>query len=358
MTANLVRLVAALGTTAGFVTLVAGTGGALLWVRFWSAGLPADQALAVIPRNQLVAAGAITLGLYIVLALIAVTLVYAIEASGRPTNGMRVGLAGIVSAELTVVILIVEDQLWKRFVGLFIVAAFFGIVLLACAVGRFVDEREGDQRHLSRRERVNTLGVVLSIASVAFTTLVFYFLYQDQAAGRDFAPAAAVLGACGLAAICFGVAESSGDRFWPYALSVFFSVMVFGAVFSTWRMFEHPKLSPVALVRKAGNDTSGLIGLLVARTDDRYWLAAVSQKCANGDIADEGLSDSGRLFSIPRSEVVDDQIGALINLDRADGQARRLLRETLLRQPGSAVPAAMRQSAYIDTLEPPAVSPC
>jgi hypothetical protein len=358
MTANLVRLVAALGTTAGFVTLVAGTGGALLWVRFWSAGLPADQALAVVPRNQLVAAGAVTLGVYIVLALIAVAMVYAIESGGRATSGMRIGLAGIVSAQLVVVVLIVEDEFWKRLVGILIAAAYLGLVLISCTVALFVDEREESKGHLSRRERVNPLGITLSVVGVAVTTVIFYFLYQDDAAGRDFAPSAAVLVAAGLAAICFGIAESSGTRFWPYALSVFFSVVIFGAVFSTLRMLEHPKLSPVGLVRNAGNETSGLIGLLVARTDDRYWLAAVSKKCEDGAIADDGLADSGRVFSIPRSEVVDDQIGALINLDQADAQARRLLRETIRRQPGPAVPDAMRATGYVEALEPPAVSPC
>jgi hypothetical protein len=44
----------ALAATAGFVYVV---GGSVMWLRFWSAGLPADQALALVPRSDLLVVG-------------------------------------------------------------------------------------------------------------------------------------------------------------------------------------------------------------------------------------------------------------------------------------------------------------
>jgi hypothetical protein len=81
-----VKVIGAFFTTAGFLTFVAVTGGAITWVRFWAAQLPADQALQVVPRDDLIIVGAVALGLFTVLGVIAVAGVYAIDSAGRPTE--------------------------------------------------------------------------------------------------------------------------------------------------------------------------------------------------------------------------------------------------------------------------------
>ena len=90
---GLVKVIGAFFTTAGFLTFVAVTGGAITWVRFWATKLPADQALQVVPRDDQIIVGAVALGLFTVLGVIAVAGVYAIDSAGRPTDGMRVALA-------------------------------------------------------------------------------------------------------------------------------------------------------------------------------------------------------------------------------------------------------------------------
>ncbi|MEA2275329.1 MAG: hypothetical protein QOC78_289 [Solirubrobacteraceae bacterium] len=349
-------MITALGTTAGFVTLVAGTGGAVLFAQFRAAGIPVDQALAVVSKPDLVAAGAVVLGLFVVLGVIAVAGVYAIDGGGWATTNMRVGLSALVTVELIVVAIWVGEGTWDRLIGIVFCVVLLGVALLAHEKQWLVKPLPSGASPTVTVQRLKPKGVVLAAVAGLATAGLFQALYQDNTPGVEWAASVAVLVSSALAAICFGVASSSGHRYWPYALCVFFSVVVFGAVFTTWRLAEQPKMNPVALLRTNGGQVSGVIGLLVTRRDDRYWLAAATLKCRNGKAQNNGQPQRGRLFSIPRTQVVDDEIGGLIGLDMADNQARALLRELIRRQPGQ-VPAALRQAKYADAL-PPAVSPC
>ena len=69
-----------LGAT-GLVTFVAAVGGAIIWVRFYAAELPADQALAAIPQGELVASGAVMLALFLILGLAAAVGVYLFDSN-------------------------------------------------------------------------------------------------------------------------------------------------------------------------------------------------------------------------------------------------------------------------------------
>lgn len=365
-----VKVIAALGTTAGFITLVAGTGGAVMLARFWAAGLPADQALAAMPRNDLVAAGAATLGLFTLLGLVAVAGVYAIDAAGRATKSMRVGLSALVGAEIICAVLIATDDFLREGIAVVWCLGLVGVAFYVRKTGRFLEEREpdpptlADLRDARERERLGgdplvreprrqLKSIALVIATVvAVLSAGLGWIFYGQAV------AAAVIVSSGLAAICFGVAEASGTRFWPYALSVFFSIALFGAVFSTWRLAESPKLNPVALLRVSEGRTSAVIGLLVARREDLYWLGAVSLQCEDGSRTDQGVRRRGRIFSIPRSEVRADEIGALIHLKDADNQARALLRELIRRHPEAQDPGSKAARIVPGTLQPPAVSSC
>jgi hypothetical protein len=68
-------VVGAIGLT-GFVSIL---GGALIWVRFSTAALPADQAVGELPTSSLLVTGAVSLVLYLVLGLAAVALVYLLQ---------------------------------------------------------------------------------------------------------------------------------------------------------------------------------------------------------------------------------------------------------------------------------------
>jgi hypothetical protein len=70
------QLVPVLGGTAGFVAFVAIIGGAIEWVRFDAAGLPATQAVYATPEGELVVAGAWDLAVFVLLGLLAVLVVF------------------------------------------------------------------------------------------------------------------------------------------------------------------------------------------------------------------------------------------------------------------------------------------
>src|SRR4051794_35538482 len=51
------RIGAITGTFAGLLALFYVIGGAVMWIRFHSSGLPADEAVALVPRDQLLVVG-------------------------------------------------------------------------------------------------------------------------------------------------------------------------------------------------------------------------------------------------------------------------------------------------------------
>jgi hypothetical protein len=86
-------IVGAIGFT-GFVSIL---GAAVVWMRFSTAGIPADQAVHDLPLTELVVPGAVSLILYLVLGLAAVLVVYLLQGVvmsrmiDQPTTGDPVG---------------------------------------------------------------------------------------------------------------------------------------------------------------------------------------------------------------------------------------------------------------------------
>ncbi len=99
---------AALLAAGGLITFVAAVGGAIVWVRFYAARLPADQALAAMPRGELIAGGAIMLAAFVLLGALAVIAVYVFQDQvlndDQPSRGVVRGLLALVTAESIVVI--------------------------------------------------------------------------------------------------------------------------------------------------------------------------------------------------------------------------------------------------------------
>jgi lysophospholipase L1-like esterase len=101
-----VRIAGALGgvlLTTGFVAVV---GAALIWVRFWAARFPADQAVAAVGRSELLVVGAQAIGLFAGLALIAVVLLWALDGAATNSHRTRATLALLVCAELVAAVLV------------------------------------------------------------------------------------------------------------------------------------------------------------------------------------------------------------------------------------------------------------
>ena len=71
--------VPAIASAIGFTGFVSVLGAAVVWMRFSTAGLPADQAVHDLPLSEWLATGAVSLILYLILGLLAVLVVYLLQ---------------------------------------------------------------------------------------------------------------------------------------------------------------------------------------------------------------------------------------------------------------------------------------
>src|SRR3954469_12173997 len=96
--------VAAVVFSLGFV---AALGALMLWARFRSVGLPADQAIAVVPREDLLALGGILLLQYVGIAVAAVMLVRFRDRFGNASPATRRALMDLLFVEIAVAVAVV-----------------------------------------------------------------------------------------------------------------------------------------------------------------------------------------------------------------------------------------------------------
>jgi hypothetical protein len=141
---------AAIVVSIGFVAAV---GGLMLWTRFRAAGLPADQAIVVVPREDFVVVGAILLVQYVAIGLAGVMLVRFRDRYGNASPPTRRGLADLLLLELLGIGVIVttsesETTVWRAIVAaLFLTLAWW---LLRWSVSY---SREGPGERVIKRER-------------------------------------------------------------------------------------------------------------------------------------------------------------------------------------------------------------
>jgi lysophospholipase L1-like esterase len=75
-------------------------GGAILWARFWSSNLPADQALDAVSRGEVLATGSQALAIFIGLGLTATVFAWLLDGRGQWVRSTRRGLVAIGVVEL------------------------------------------------------------------------------------------------------------------------------------------------------------------------------------------------------------------------------------------------------------------
>lgn len=119
----------------GLVTFVAAVGGAIIWVRFYAARLPADQALAAMPRGELVASGAVMLAAFVMLGALAVVGVYMFQRTileDSPSSpGVVRGLLALVTVEIVIVVALAEGTPeMRRLLAAELVVLFALLILL------------------------------------------------------------------------------------------------------------------------------------------------------------------------------------------------------------------------------------
>lgn len=129
----------------GFVGFIALVGGAIEWTRFWAADLPADQAVRVIPRTELVTIGAVSTIVSTILGLLALLLVYFLDPRGTVSARTRRGLLFVACGELAAIAVIIELETWQYVLffawgALLAVTAYRPLERAASTLGPVLDE--------------------------------------------------------------------------------------------------------------------------------------------------------------------------------------------------------------------------
>ena len=332
------------GVFAGFVALV---GGITTWSRFWASQLPPEQAVDVVPRTELVVIGAVTLLFFGVLGLLAVLACYLVDDAGRARKRTLVGLllVGAAEASLIVIELRRDDDagpIWEP--AVLLVGAFVAACLVAWkgtrethplprngreqAAAERADERQaaGDAAAAEQARAAAQcplrcelrLSGFIGLTLVAIGTALIAWKWLEV---PDWAAVGFFL-AFLFPLLTYHVAHVTGARFAWYGIALLFSVPLFGAVVNTLRLLADPQAKPVALIRKGDKKDEGVQGLYITETDKRVYLASVATEGCGGQTV---RKHSGRIFWVPRDDIVAMAVGPLQDIAKAAVEAPEMV---------------------------------
>ncbi len=148
------QFIGVLVTAGGLIGFVAFSGAVIVWSRFFAAEVPADQAVNVVPQEELVAIGSSLLLIFGFFGALAVIAIFLIDRGGRVTPGMSRGLLLLLTIEGVVAIALVEAAQWQRTVvalEAFLLAV--GVILWSTFSGRFTELDRTSLPDLEKDER-------------------------------------------------------------------------------------------------------------------------------------------------------------------------------------------------------------
>jgi hypothetical protein len=289
-------VLAAIGGGIGILGFVAFFGGAILWVRMDEVGVPANEAIATVPRSVLVTTGAGFLVPSVLLAIVLLGLLYmAIRGIGRLIERLLLRQQ--------------KKELNKA----------------KTAAGRDPDnagraddvakaKEKVERRRGRKKRRIERLGKTLRFAAVALSLMIAAapgVLLSTSTVGLGIRQIVLLVVAWGfLTAICT-VILASKDFAW-FSLAIVVSVGLLNGFITYSRTKNDPKVEPAAVLRSNG---APVFGYFVAQTSDRIYLATW---LPTGPL---------RLDAIPREEVTDMAVGNAIRRGPARIRARRLARQ-------------------------------
>jgi hypothetical protein len=143
--------------------------------------------------------------------------------------------------------------------------------------------------------RLQVIYVLILVAALA--GLLFIVINTEA----DLCLAALFIVAVALALTDLFIAHGTEKFLW-YGVSVFFSVVVFGAVFKAVYTVRFPSVQPMALLRK--DNSGGLCGVFVAQTSERVYVGRLPYG-----------SRPGLIFWVPTSEIDSIAVGQLKPID-------------------------------------------
>lgn len=259
-------ILGAVATGIGVLGLVTFVGGAIDWARFHATGLPQEQALAVVPTQDLVVVGARTLVPAVVAGLLACVF-YAIGRAFFGTAEQRISDTGLRAY--------VEKH--AATIRAVFLLAWFSIF----AVAAFLVTLE-------------TLGIL--------QFLVFVPLGLT------------------LAGLIYAVAKATA-RFAYLALTLFLALSIFMGGIAYARALDTPELRAAAIIRE---HQKALVGFFVAENGSRVYLAKL-----DGNLLRESIIDrsSARLIGVEKSEITDIEVGAPTSPPKAQEEVHTLAEE-------------------------------
>ncbi len=246
-------------------TLFAGVvGGAILWLRFWSSHLPADQALDAVSRGEVVATGSQALAIFVALGLVAMGFAWLLDGKGQWVRSTRRGLVAIGLVEVLIAVLIGD---FRRDEALLI---FGGLILAALLLHYLLDRALAPTSPFRARPAAKSIfdrvGAWLQRFAGPSPGAVALRLWQAL-------PLALLL----LAAIRSLTAEGPDRYLWvlaPLALAAILFVLP-GGMASKGVTRRDPDLESLGLPR-AALALAGVACIAVLLARDEAWLAAAA----------------------------------------------------------------------------------
>lgn len=345
-------VLAAIGGGIGVLGFVAFFGGAILWVRMDEAGLPGNEAVAVIPRSVLLSTGANFLVPSLLAALAFVAVLYLIETitvmwSTRTLRGLEAKLeqreeiaearqeeateAILKATEAAKVVTVMQEAAEKASASPAVdeqVAREAERVAQTAVQNATEMQRETvpaahqakrelqeirqevEDERLAARDGVEAMrrnlrwlltGAAFVLGAVA--TFVWFSIGIDP--GRFVILLVLIVA---LSTVSLAILGRT-DSFPWFALAVVVAVGILSGFLTYYRTVDHTKVEPAAVLRSKG---APVYGFFVAQTSDRVYLGT---KIAGGAV---------RLAAIPRDEVTELAIGSLEPVAEAEEQARTL----------------------------------
>jgi hypothetical protein len=356
----LTALVGAVGVV-GFVSVV---GGAITWNRFNSVELPADQAVAALPKSELVTIGVSALVVFLLLGAGAVVLVGQIERRGPGQR--RWVLLTLVAIGMTYAIWLVPTRALADRIGvptlqkvmltaLIALAWALAFVLLgwrsnepggAPALKRWLCGDEPTDGRWKRpwlrklcqlnptHEKGGWARTVLTVHPAHATARLMMLLFAAEIlfaavlwlAYDAWLGSTLLIGGV-LGAICLLIGDRDRKSFGDYGLAIFVAVVIFGGATEAMKARYRPQVQPAALIRVGEQQGEGLCGLYVTENSDRVYFGRIRP-----DRKDPALParNSGRIFFVDRKKVAALSIGPLMSIEDAVKRASQLRAELVV----------------------------
>jgi hypothetical protein len=381
----------------GFVGFVSLLGAAVVWMRYSTAGLPADQAVHDLPLSEWVATGAVTLVLYLLLGLAAALVVYLLQEAviasmlnpgdaGKEGQQLQLALvrnrvkqlgdelsslapegkfpdptspAGeryvVVKNEQTVLSGQADDLAHHLFSTeqkdaesscrgsrwglLVLVGAELIVVLLRTDLSTewklLLSILTGLMAAAAIAVGAFKPGDSKGLAGAMSAILGFFVIVLVWKRGWTFAPVLAVVL---LALASLAIARLHPRSFFWTGIAIFASVAVFGAVLTYSRDANAPSAQGAAVLLKNG---CAVRGLWIGESSSRVFLARLAPPSGeaetNGPFSPATTYQSGRVFWVNRSQVASEWVGKLERVPLAEEESGQMRGEVLALDKGTTL---------------------